>query len=88
MPINPTLWSEAFHRASRETIGIALHVTQPRKSMELLHKFRPADPVFRDYTVTRPPTPNLIFIIKPGVTLDEDQLALVRGDTSPPDLED
>jgi hypothetical protein len=74
MATNPAIWTEAFHRASRESIGIALRVSNPQRSMYLLHEHRPADPAFRDYTIARTPIPDLIFLIRPGVTLDDPEV--------------
>lgn len=74
MATNPAIWTEAFHRASREPIGIALRVNNPHRSMHLLHAARPPDPAFRDYTITRTPIPDLIFLIRPGVTLEDPEV--------------
>lgn len=70
MPVNPAIWSEAFHRASREEIGIAITVSNRNSAMTYLNTYRPVG--FADYTVVRPPADaTLLFIIKPGVTLDD-----------------
>lgn len=68
--MNPAIWSEAFRRASRETIGIALTVTNSQQAMYALHRNRPR-PGFEDYTVCRTDKLDVIFIVKPGVTLDD-----------------
>lgn len=72
MPINPMIWAEPFHRAAREEIGIALTVTNPSAAIDALNRNRP--PGFKDYTVARPADPNLIFIVKPGVTLEDPEI--------------
>ena len=84
------IWSEAFHRASREELGIVLTVENPNRSMMRLHELRPEG--YQDYTICRTETdPNIILIIKPGVHLiDPDvmlELGLTDGDLTP-DLED
>lgn len=71
--LNPAVWTEIFHRASRETIGIALKVRNPQRSMYKLHKHRPR-PGFEDYTICRTANIDEIFIVKPGVVLDDPEI--------------
>ena len=90
MPTPAMIWSEAFHRASREELGIVLTVDNPQRSLLRLHHNRPEG--FQDYTVCRTDAdPNIILIVKPGVDLiDPDalrELGLTSEDLTP-DLED
>lgn len=71
--MNQLIWSEAFHRASRETIGIRLRVKNPGRAMMRLHEHRPR-PGFEDYTVCRTEELDIIYIVKPGVTLDDPEI--------------
>lgn len=71
--MNPAIWSEAFRRASHEPIGLALTVSNPAIAMKLLHQHRPR-PGYEDYTICRTDEVNIIFIVKPGVTLDDPEV--------------
>lgn len=84
MPVNQMIWSEAWHRASREEIGICLTVDNPRQCVYHLHMHRPAG--YQDYTCTRTVNANTIYIIKPGVTMDDPDVLRELGIT--PDLEE
>ena len=72
MPTNNSpIWSELWLRASQEEIGIAITFSNnPDYAINLLSKYRPRED-FQDYTVCRTEDPNLIYIVRPGVTLEE-----------------
>lgn len=67
---NPDYWSSLFHRAAKEPIGIAILVdAEIYLAQQALHRSRP--PGFENYSVTMIDLPNVIFIVREGVTLDD-----------------
>ena len=67
-PKNPLIWTNYWHRAAAEEIGIAIHCDGANTVYQYLHQSRP--PGFEDFTLARGPDPSDLYIIKPGVTLD------------------
>lgn len=64
-------WTDYFYRAAKEEIGIAVTLSEhPVDGFIQDHINTSRPPGFEDYTVCLPSTPNTIFIVKPGVTLD------------------
>jgi len=70
MTINHRLWTELWARAARSEMGIAVVAEPANYTKDYIVKNRPDD--FKNYVVALTSDPNLLFIIKPGVTLDQE----------------
>lgn len=75
MPINQTLWDELWNRAEREEIGVFVKFANGDAAMNRLRSHRPAG--FDDYTIARTPDRNIIFLVRPGVTINDEAEANV-----------
>ena len=69
MTTSPDYWSSLFHRAAKEPIGIAILVDDIEPARLRFHQSRP--PGFENYSVALTDLPNVIFIVREGVTLDD-----------------
>jgi|HubBroStandDraft_2_1064218.scaffolds.fasta_scaffold16066_6 hypothetical protein len=62
-------WTDIWHRATQDELGIAIEFEHNGQNAHYqLERHRP--PGLDDYTLCRTPDENLIYIVKPGVTLD------------------
>ena len=83
---NQTIWHELWARAQREEIGISIRVSNPQAATARLGFCRPR-PACSDFTICNTPDINVLFIVKPSVTLDDPAaMRRVRSDLHNEDL--